>query len=297
MGTGQPPDIDELRAELESLARRRDQGHIIELDYPTKPRVRDWQNAMGDNPYHRMIADGEARYRRTLRSFLAFAHRFASISGPEPADEREPYWGNPWLPAVDAICLYSIVATLKPRLYVEVGSGNSTKFVRRAIADHALKTRIISIDPHPRAEIDGICDRVIREPLEDTDLRLFAQLGENDVLFVDNSHRSFQNSDVTVFFTEVLPTLRPGCLYGIHDIFLPFDYPADWVERHYNEQYLLMAYLMGGAGGDTIFMPVHFVQRTAALSEILAPIFGLSALAGALPLGGAFWLKKGRMSA
>ena len=35
------------------------------------------------------------------------------------------------------------VATLRPETYFEVGSGNSTKFVRRAIRDHNLNTRII----------------------------------------------------------------------------------------------------------------------------------------------------------
>ena len=48
---------------------------------------------------------------------------------------------------------------------VEVGSGYSTKFARRAIDDHSLRSRITSIDPAPRAEIDGLCDSVIRGPL------------------------------------------------------------------------------------------------------------------------------------
>ena len=41
------------------------------------------------------------------------------------------------------------------RQMLEIGSGNSTKFARRAIRDHRLCTRITSIDPHPRAEIDA----------------------------------------------------------------------------------------------------------------------------------------------
>jgi hypothetical protein len=60
-----------------------------------------------------------------------------------------------------------IVTKLNPKRYIEVGSGNSTKYVRRAISDHGLRTKIISIDPHPRAVIDTICDEVIRERLED----------------------------------------------------------------------------------------------------------------------------------
>ena len=53
-----------------------------------------------------------------------------------------------------------------------------------------------------------------------------------------------------------------------------------------------MAYLLGGAGGDQIVMPVHYVQRTPELLAILDPIFHNAALRGAPPLGGAFWMVK-----
>ena len=36
----------------------------------------------------------------------------------------------------------------------------------------------------------------------------------------------------------------------MHDILLPFDYPAEWADRFFNEQYLLASYLLGGAAGD-----------------------------------------------
>ena len=72
-------------------------------------------------------------------------------------------------------------------------------------------------------------------------LRRGVVLSAGDMVFIDNSHRAFQNSDVTVFFTEVLPALPAGVAYGIHDIFLPDDYPAGWSDRFYNEQYLLAA--------------------------------------------------------
>src|ERR1019366_3993414 len=106
---------------------------------------------------------------------------------------------------------------------VEIGSGNSTKFVARAIADHGLETKIISIDPQPRAEIDSLCNEVMRKPLEKCNLDIFGTLGESDIVFADNSHQSFMNSDVTVFFCEVLPMLARGVTVGIHDIFLPQD--------------------------------------------------------------------------
>ena len=41
-----------------------------------------------------------------------------------------------------------------------------------------------------------------------------------------------RNSDVTVFFTEIA-NLPQGMVYGLHDIFLPWDYPEQWSNRFY----------------------------------------------------------------
>src|SRR5205807_7151101 len=105
---------------------------------------------------------------------------------------------------IDGVALYGFTRERSPRRYIEVGSGNSTLFVDRARRDGATNTEIISIDPDPRREIDSICDRVIRLPLESTNLRLFEGLQDGDMVFVDGTHRVFMNSDVNVFFLDVL---------------------------------------------------------------------------------------------
>ena len=66
-----------------------------------------------------------------------------------------------------------------------------------------------------------------RIALERADLSVFEELSEGDIVFLDGSHRTFMNSDATVFFLEVLPALPAGVLVGVHDIFLPYDYPAE----------------------------------------------------------------------
>jgi hypothetical protein len=114
------------------------------------------------------------------------------------------------------------------------------------------------------------------------------------MVFIDNSHRSFQGSDVTVFFTEALPRINKGVVWGLHDIFLPFDYVSSWASRFYNEQYLLMAYLLGGSGGDTIELPVHFIEKNESFrSPLLAPLQSKAPMLQNMLLGGSFWLRKG----
>jgi hypothetical protein len=82
-----------------------------------------------------------------------------------------------------------------------------------------LPTRIVSIDPHPHTVVDSLCDEVVRSRMEDVPRDFWDGIEQTDMLFVDNSHRSFPNSDVTVFFAEVLPALQPGTIWGLHDIF------------------------------------------------------------------------------
>jgi hypothetical protein len=285
-------ELEQFRENLDYLSARRKEGFLAEFDYPYMPKVRDWDRSLAGNCCGRLITAGIEQYRAQLTAILACQQALVTVPRDEPTDECEPFWSNSWFPPLDAICLSGLLVALNPRHYVEVGSGNSTKFARRAIADHDLRTKIISIDPQPRAIVDSLCDRVVRHGLENCDLAIFAELGADDLLFIDNSHRSFQNSDVTVFFTEILPLLKPGCHYGIHDIFLPYDYPATWLSRLYNEQYLLMAYLLGGAAGDRIVLPVHFVERTPELFAILEPITHHPALRSTPAVGGAFWMVK-----
>ena len=213
------------------------------------------------------------RYDALLRSFEPLLPWLENISfDRNPGGPAAPYWNNVWMPVLDAVALYCLVAQQRPHTYVEIGSGISTAFVARAIADHHLDTRIISIDPQPRSEIDALCDEVRRNPLEQCNLDIFGALGRNDIVFADSSHRSFMNSDVTVFFCEILPALASGVVVGIHDIFLPHDYPEAWVGRHYSEQYLLACYLLAGTRLFDILLPVFFAAGKGAGGTLLRQV-------------------------
>jgi hypothetical protein len=284
--------------ELSELERLEKANCLIKLDYPYNPRRREWDTPQETSRTKTKIFDlikaGEARYSSLLEKFAVFNPYFEKIAVHEdPQNTLVPNWLNGWFPGLDAICIYGLLAINNPRRYVEVGSGNSTKFARQAIKDHGLRTLITSIDPFPRVDIDRICDKVIRQPCEDVSSELFDSLTSEDILFVDNSHRSFPNSDVTVFFTEILPDLPSGMIYGLHDIFLPQDYPDEWKDRYYNEQYLLAAYLLGGANGDEIVLPNVFLSYF--VPHLLKPLddtLNNPKLAGIEKTGVAFWMRR-----
>src|SRR6185503_17264428 len=102
-----------------------------------------------------LLASNRERYAETLRTFLRFRTVLQEIPVHPPADPDMPYWLNVYFQGLDPVSLYAFASLHNPRWYVEIGSGTSTKFARKAIRDQGLRTRIISIDPRPRADVDG----------------------------------------------------------------------------------------------------------------------------------------------
>lgn len=234
------------------------------VDYPPNPNCRWGYGAPPHPELFKLISNNQQSYLSLFESFSGYSEFLERIPCTQPNEPAQPFWLNGWFQGLDPLALYCILSQGNPEKYIEIGSGNSTKFARRAIIDHSLQTTITSIDPNPRAEIDGICDRVIRQRLEDIgDLELAAlmTLSEGDILVVDNSHRCFMNSDVTVVFLEILPRLSHGVLVYIDDIYLPFDYPPSWSDRWYSEQYLLATLILSGNHRYEILFPATFFSR------------------------------------
>jgi hypothetical protein len=268
-------------------------GHrAIFIDYPGRFTPRYGHGAPPHPELYRLL-DGERRaYADFLTRCLGLEKSLRSIPARGDEASTEPAWINGYLSGLDAAALYATLVLTNPERYVEVGSGNSTRFARRAIRDHGLRTRITSIDPKPRVEIDSIADEVIRARLEETDLRVVTGLRAGDVLFIDGSHRCFMNSDVTVTFLEVLPRLAAGVRVHIHDIFLPYDYPPDWIDRHYSEQYVLAAYLLGGGSRIRISFPSAFASQDPELERMLDPLWDGIGEKGIDRQGCSFWMER-----
>jgi hypothetical protein len=137
------------------------------LEYPVelKPRF-----GYGKSP-HSLISDilesQRPSYEKLISEIIGFQSVFSTFKdSAREKDENQPAWNNGYLPGLDIVTLYAMISHFKPVHYFEIGSGNSTKVARKSISNNGLKTKIISIDPQPRANIDVLADEVIREPLE-----------------------------------------------------------------------------------------------------------------------------------
>ncbi len=115
----------------------------IYLDYPYTPRYREWSQRPSIARIVSLLENGRDSYIALLASFSRFAADFDMIDIRNDPANVEPAWVNGWLPALDSASIYGLLAAGNPQVYLEVGSGNSTKFARRAIRDHHLKTKII----------------------------------------------------------------------------------------------------------------------------------------------------------
>jgi hypothetical protein len=257
---------------LRALERVRHSRPALVPEYPLALRARwGWEGA-ALQPVAELLAAGEADYEQMVSDTCELVD-WARAIPRAPSRRGEPAWDNEYWGGLDALVHAAALKRQNPATYLEIGSGFSTRFARRAIADFGLRTRIVSIDPDPRDEVDELCDDVLRQRLDEVDLALFERLASGDVVLLDGSHVALMNCDATVFFLEVLPRLPAGVLVGIDDVFLPWDYPPTWTERIYGEQYLLAAYLLGGGGGFTVRFPGWWLVECSAFAKRLAPVW------------------------
>ena len=262
------------------------------LDYPVHFKPRYGHGNAAHPELMQIIDANREQYKQVLLDSLQFETQLTNIkTQQQEKDVNQPTWNNGMLPGLDIVALYTMLAIKKPRKYVEIGSGNSTKVAYKSKKDNKLATEIISIDPSPRAEIDHLADVVVRKPFENIDHNLTLDLEPGDILFIDNSHRILPNSDSMVFFMEILPQLKKGVIVQMHDIYLPYDYPEFMCKRAYSEQYGLAIYLLANSLKYSPILPNYFISEDKELNKILEPLWNTSNLKGVEKHGGSFWLE------
>ena len=173
---------------------------------------------------------------------------------------------------VDALLLYAMIRRLKPRHYLEVGSGLSTFYCSLAAGlnneeHHPLQ--ITCIEPYPYENlytVPGV--EIIKREVQDVNVQTFTALEAGDVLFIDSSHVLRIDGDVPYLYLEVLPVIKPGVIVHIHDIPFPYNvpYPAEqWVlcsaegapywPVFWNEAMLLQAFLAFNPSFEILLSP------------------------------------------
>ena len=201
---------------------------------------------------------------RLFAALGKYKDRFRDLQDPT-ANPVSYGFDQIWYSSPDAEVLYTVVREYQPRTIVEIGSGNSTKVSRLAILDGRLDTRLVSVDPNPRNDVKPFVDEFYGQRVETVQSKaLLTGLQPNDILFIDSSHEVKTGSDVVFLFLNIIPQLAPGVLIHIHDIFLPYDYPKEWVVKEkwgFTEQYIVQCLLMATNDYEVLWAG-HYLQRT-----------------------------------
>ncbi len=164
---------------------------------------------------------------------------------------------GPGYTELDALILYMMIRNVKPKRYLEVGSGLSTYYSSLAAKENAKNgnpMKIKCIEPYPFEKLYSIQDiELIQDEVQNTEKELFLELEANDILFIDSSHVLKIDGDVPFLYLEVLPILRKGVIVHIHDVPFPYNtpYPAEqWVigktrywPVYWNEAMVVQAFL------------------------------------------------------
>jgi hypothetical protein len=268
-----PPGVDSARTPLEDKASRiaslistffrttnyrgylkfwEEHGfHILPTHYYSPiPSVRRLPNEHWQQESELVGIDMNAPMQlHLLRDIFPQFQSEYNLFSAEPTDNPQAFYlDNGVFSGADPLVLYCMVRHYRPRRILEIGGGFSTLVSARAALENG-ETELISVEPHPRSflseDVPGLTS-LIEQPVQSLGMETFARLDSGDILFIDSSHVSKYGSDVNYLYLEVLPRLNPGVLVHVHDIFLPGDYPARWLQEHalfFSEQYLLQAFL------------------------------------------------------
>lgn len=254
---------------------------------PARSRV--WPNSAPEMPG----IDWRSNRQVALVEDLARLSDFTIPDGPT-GDSRDYHAANEMFSRLDAWMLQAMLRHFRPRRVIEVGCGWSslvTSRVNREYFDSSI--HFTCIEPYPPdflgAGVDGISE-LIALPVEEVPVETFLTLAAGDILFIDTSHTVKTGGDVVFLLQEVLPRLANGVVVHIHDIFLPWDYPQEWVMagRAWNEQYAVRAFL-------TFNSVFEILMGVAWMSNFQSDI-----LATALPNypegyrdgGGSLWIRR-----
>jgi len=216
-------------------------------------------------------------YLGSLEKISQFAPELATI--PDHAAPGLDFWfRNGAYGELDAATLYCMVRHLKPKRLIEVGCGFSSRMIDRACGrnrEEGHPCESIFIEPYPSQRFldSPPAGEFMKTKIELVPLEIFQRLRKDDILFIDTSHVLKTQNDCCRELLEIIPSLAPGVVVHVHDIFTPYDYPAEWLfERQFpfNEQYALEC-LLSDSPRYEVILPVFLLwtEHRAKMKQLL----------------------------
>lgn len=243
--------MDTYRRGTNVFVRRAPPGHyyspIPDLDYVRQHREEIFQVERNHCPGIALNVEKQLSLLLEMEPFMK------TFSFPLMQQQGFRYYAqNGFFGGGSAKVLYAIMRHFHPKRIIEVGSGFSSAAmldVNERFLDGNIAFTFV--EPYPGRLYSLLSGQdkskvtIYTDIVQNLSREIFAELRENDILFIDSSHVAKINSDVVYLLTEILPLLQRGVIMHIHDIYWPFEYPEDWIiaGRAWNEAYLVKAFL------------------------------------------------------
>lgn len=259
--------------------------------YSSIPSIRDVMESFeysGAVPYLDEQIFNANRLQTELESLVSFGVDFdPQVDGDENICTSY-FWKNSQFSYCDAMAYYAFLRKTKPKHVIEIGAGFSSLVALAAIKANGCG-RLTCIEPYPRPFLENNDEiTLIKKRAQDIGAdELNAMLSDGDVLFIDSTHTVKSGSDCLHIYLRLLPAIRSNIFVHVHDIFLPFGMPQDWLldlQIHWTEQYLLLAWITDNPYVTVFFGSAYNMKFNADLMEEL--------MHGRYPPGGgSFWLE------
>lgn len=163
--------------------------------------------------------------------------------------------------------LYQFIRLSNPKKIIELGSGYSSIIAYEAITKNfetnKNSCKMTCIDPGNINQLKILKKiKFYKKKVEKIDIDIFKELNKNDLLIIDTTHVIKPSGDVLKIYNEIMPSLKKGVNIMIHDIYLPYEYPKDLLNKQvlfWNEQYLLVNLL--NSKRYKVLAPLYYLMK------------------------------------
>lgn len=263
----------ETRAKLQKF-----QVNVLPINFYSKsPSIEEiessYEYTIDKPPYFNPKIFEEKTFRRTLEQVLEFSPEFdPPLDGDEDNCERF-FWKNSQFSYSDAMSYYCFVRWIRPSTIVEIGGGFSTLIALEA-AEKNRTGAVHCIEPFPREFLKRE-KRINLHAVKAQDIQpgfLNDILRGNDIVFIDSTHTVKTGSDCLHIYLRLLPEIKRNVFVHVHDVFLPFGLPKEWLldrQIFWTEQYLLLAFLIDNPKASVLYGSNYNANWNSSLMEQL----------------------------
>jgi hypothetical protein len=241
---------------------------------PSIEEIEDsYEYTVDQPPYYMAQLFATEKFRQTMEQMLKFSSEFSPPLDGDQKNCQSFFWNNGQFGHSDAMSYYCFIRMVRPSTIVEIGSGFSTLVALEAIEQNGIGG-IHCIEPFPRDFIKGNdrialhavkAQAIVPEFLNDV-------LRDNDILFIDSTHTVKTGSDCLHIYLRLFPEIRRNIFVHVHDVFLPFGMPKEWLldqQIFWTEQYLLLAFLIDNPKVSVLYGSQYNAAWNSSLMENL----------------------------